>query len=132
MRNLFYLFICGQFLITSCNSKKEEFTLIGKWQLTKTISGNGGGKNYQSDVSNGRIFEFRNNGEILDKSGLIGKYQIDSTKTYLQISFPNSEVEYFNYYSEENNYNKITLNPVNSEHQLICDCGCLEIYKKIK
>jgi len=132
MRKLFYLFICGQFLIISCNSKNEEFTLIGKWQLTKTISGNGGGKIYQSDVANGRIFEFKNNGEIIDKSGLIGKYQIDSTDTYLQISFPNSKVEYFNYYSEGNDFNEMTLNPVNSEHQLFCDCGCSEIYKKIR
>lgn len=130
MRILFYLFIYGQFLITSCNSKKVEFTLIGKWQLIETNSGNGGGKNYHSNVSNGRIFEFKNNGEVLDKSGIIGNYKIDSTKSYLQVSFPNTDTEYFEYYSERNN--KMTLIPVNSEHQLMCDCGCSEIYKKLK
>ena len=128
MKKIFYIIIVGQFLITSCNSKKEEFTLIGKWQLIETTSGNGGGKNYHSNVSNGRIFEFKNNGEVLDKSGIIGNYKIDSTKSYLQVSFPNTDTEYFEYYSERNN--KMTLIPVNSEHQLMCDCGCSETYRK--
>jgi hypothetical protein len=121
------------FILFGCKSQSKEFTLIGKWQLKETISGNGGGKEYHSNITNGRTFEFKSNGEVINELGKKGKYQLEdenSEGTFLKLIFPNSEVEYFNLHSEENDTEKITLNPINSERQLICDCGCSEIYEK--
>jgi hypothetical protein len=125
--------LCLFLILLGCKSQSKEFTLIGKWQLKETISGNGGGKKYHSNIFNGRTFEFKNNGEVINELGKKGKYQLEdenSEGTYLKLIFPNSEVEYFTLYSEENDTEKIILNPINSERQLICDCGCSEIYKK--
>lgn len=115
-------------VLSCCKYKSREFTLIGKWQLVEQISGNGGGKNYHSKIKNGRTLEFNVNNEVINKLGQKGKYQLDedSTRTYLKITFPNSEEENYTVYDDD--FKKMVLHPVNSEHQLICDCGCTDIY----
>lgn len=120
-------------VLLSCESKKKEFTLIGKWQLEERISGNGGGKTYHEEISDGRTFEFKENGDVVNEVGQIGKYEVekdDSFHFFLHVSFPKLENEYFSFYPDEKDSEKMILNPVDAEHQLLCDCGCAEIYLK--
>jgi hypothetical protein len=132
-RNLLIVSLLTIIITTGCKSEKKKFTLIGKWQLVETLNNDGGGHIYHEKISNGRTFDFKENGKIINESGQIGRYQIeklDSYSSFLHISFPKGNEEYFSFTVEKNDPEKLILNPNNSKHQNLCDEQCTEIYVK--
>ena len=132
-RNILIVSLLTLIITTGCKFEKKKFTLIGKWQLVETLNNDGGGHLYHEKISDGRTFDFKKNGKIITESGLIGRYQIeklDSYSSFLHISFPKGNEEYFSFTVEKNDPEKLMLNPNNSKHQNLCDEQCTEIYVK--
>jgi len=132
-RNILILSLLTLIITSACKTEKKKFTLIGKWQLVEKLNNDGGGHLYHEKISDGRTFDFKENGKIINESGQIGRYQIeklDSYSLFLHISFPNGNEEYFSFSVEKNDPEKLMLIPNNSEHGNLCDEECTEVYVK--
>lgn len=106
--------------------KKDDVTIVGKWQHVST-SGSNGAKMFTNKVKNGNILEFFPSNKITDNKGHSGYYKLNGEK--LEISL-DKKVNYFRVFF--NGKKEMNLSPVTADYQIICDEGCSDKYQKIK
>lgn len=150
MKNLLYLSFL--FLVVGCNGQEnktedivpltndsipfnEDFAfLIGKWKEVE-YRGSNGAESFIKKIKNKQTLTFEKDGSVIIEKDNIkdnGKYEVHSDKynKKLHISSPKGDSFYFVSFKEKDK--KMTLTPVTSEYEIICDEGCSNIYKKIK
>lgn len=111
----------------SCKSQSSEFSLIGKWQAVESSSSDGA-KVFTHKITNGEIFIFELNNIVKDKLGNSGTYSFQDEKLHIELA---NQDRYYKLYYEKHNSERIFLNPVTSDYQIICDEGCAFIYEKV-
>lgn len=70
---------------------------------------------------------FYSNNTVTDKRGIKGLYNLKGDS--LHIAIPDNE-KFYILYKFKDNFGKISLMPVSSEYQNVCDEGCAFIYEK--
>lgn len=126
MRILFLLaFIIS---INSYSQNNLNKTLIGKWKLIAESGKNGSAQIFTNEIKNGETLIFESKSKLKNENGDQGTYNIDGNK--LQINIDKKERFYLMFF-DENNPNKIYLNPVTSKYEIICDEGCSFTYIKL-
>jgi len=108
-------------------SQNDELSLIGNWQEIE-YQGNDGATDYIQKIEDGRIFIFEPNNVVKDGIKNIGTYELIGNN--LHITLPNSE-RFYRIFFEKNNTKKLSLIPVTSNYEYICDEGCAEIFEKL-
>lgn len=126
MRILFLLaFIISMNSYSQNNLNK---TLIGKWKLIAESGSKGSAKIFTNEIKNGETLMFQSKSKLQNENGDKGTYNIDGNK--LKINIDKKERFYLMFF-DENNPNKIYLNPVTSKYEIICDEGCSFTYIKL-
>ena len=115
-------------LTNSCASKPTKFSLLGEWQCIEE-HGSNGAREFTARIKDGDVLVFSEDNNVTDKKGNKGKYDLHGDS--LHIAIPNNERFYF-LYKFEDDFEKISLSPVTSEYQIICDEGCAFVYEKTK
>ncbi|TPD71263.1 hypothetical protein [Flavobacterium microcysteis] len=113
-------------VLNSCKSQTKGFTILGKWQAVE-YSGSDGAKGFTHKISNGEIFIFEMKNIVKDKLGNIGTYTFQNNKLHIELA---EQDRYYTLYYDEINPERIFLNPVTSDYQIICDEGCAFTYEK--
>jgi len=115
-------------IFTDISAQKTEFSILGKWQRI-AYNGNDGANDYTQKVVNGEKLFFEKDNIVKDSLGIIGKYKFEQNK--LEI-FLNEKGSYYLVYYDINDLDKMHLNPVTSDYQIICDEGCSYTYVRLK
>ncbi len=114
--------------IHSYSQSNSNKTLIGKWKLVAESSSNGSAKIFTNEIKNGEILIFQSKNRLKNENGNMGTYEIEGDK--LKISIDKKERFYLLFF-DENNLNKIYLNPATPKYEIICDEGCSFTYIKL-
>ncbi len=125
------ILILSMFLsLTSCSdddTKSQETSIIGTWQLIETYGSDGGSNPQWTSVDNGYIYTFNNDGSVIsDRFTCNGNYTLSSNQITITFDCTDSQFNLTYEYLFENE--KLILTPVLSN----CDEGCGEKYKKIE
>lgn len=115
-------------VFNSFKSQTKEFTILGKWQAVESSASNGA-KVITHKISNGEIFIFEMKNIVKDKIGNIGTYSFQDNKLHIDLA---KQHRYYALYYKKINPERIFLNPVTSDYQIICDEGCAFVYQKLK
>ncbi|WP_447636615.1 hypothetical protein [Flavobacterium microcysteis] len=113
-------------VLNSCKSQKKEFTILGKWQAVE-YSGSDGAKVFTNKISNGEIFIFEMKNVVKDKLGNTGTYTFQNNKLHIELA---EQDKYYTLSYDEINPERIFLDPVTSDYQIICDEGCSFTFEK--
>ncbi len=111
-------------IATSSYCQNPRFSIHGKWQKVAE-SGSDGAKDFTIEIQNGETLLFKKNKKVEDSSGKKGRYKLNGRK--LRVSL-NNDLRYYLVFYDNNDLNKMFLNPVTSEYQIICDEGCSFTY----
>ena len=112
--------------------------LIGKWKHIASISSNGATK-YTTKIKDGQTIIFEINGNVIiekDDTKVNGTYKSQLRDTNIRNEFKlcissSKGSSYYIFYFGGNN-STVSLIPVTSEYEIICDEGCSDIYEKIE
>lgn len=127
MKKILTLFLL-MILTNSCKSQSYEFFLTGKW-LCVEEHGSNGAREFIKKVKDGEILIFGSDNTVINKRGIKGLYNLKGDSLHIEI--PNYEKFYIiNKFKDD--FEKVSLTPVTSDYQIICDEGCEFIYEKVK
>ncbi|MES2574767.1 MAG: hypothetical protein V4572_07480 [Bacteroidota bacterium] len=122
MKKLFTL-TCILVVFSNCLAQNESFSLIGNWKEIE-YHGNNGAEDYMRKIENGQILTFEEYNLIKDGLGNIGTYKKKGDSLHIMLANQNK------FYRIHLYNKKLTLTPVTSKYEIICDEGCGYIYTK--
>ena len=114
------------FSVFSCKSQSREFSLIGKWVCVEE-AGSDGAKKYSSKIENGDVLIFDAGNKVSDKKCRSGFYDLVGDRLHIKI--PNNK-QFYILNKNKYDFDKLSLIPVTSEYQFVCDEGCEYFYEK--
>ena len=121
--SVLFLIVLYYGIAASCSGQKE-FTLLGRWQHVSSIGSDGASK-FTQKVENGKVLFFESGDVLKDGAGSKGTYRLHGDSLHLVL--PDHE-GFYRIYRNKNDFDRISLSPVTSKYEIICDEGCADIY----